>query len=241
MSILGVKSIPLMKETNRAWKTVPAFYFADRKRSWASIRQHANSRGYEALINLGSVNLDTAAINIPVYNSADTIRAISTPTALRRTLGDFIPPVSMDGGPHWHKRGGYGGEGKVFHDEGDGGCRYWDQPGWDRQEHIEGPEFRVVTVGEKVVQAARKGARRTKRNGRNDFEYTWIGVEGVKKGGFIPLLKEAVGQIPGGDMSIIGWDMLSSVDGPFIIEANTSPGVNEATANRIAVEVRNLL
>ena len=90
------------------------------------------------------------------------------------------------------------------------------------------------------MQASLKGERRTKRNGRNDFEYTWIGVEGVKKNGIIPLLKEAIREIPGGGLSVFGWDVIVGEAGPLIIECNTSPGVNDATAARIVNKVKEL-
>jgi hypothetical protein len=240
MSVLGIKSVPLERSTNVSWKTVPGFFFVDRARSSHSVERHVATRRYSAVINLGRVDCDLSGSISLVFNTPATIRAISTPKALRKTLNDFIAPVSMDGGPHWHKTKGYGGEGKVFHDEGDEGCHYWNDMGWDRQEHIEGTEYRIITVGDRVVQASRKGERRTALNGRNDFEYTWIGVEGIRQGGFIPLLKEAIGKVPGGGFSVFGWDVLHDGTRPYIIECNTSPGVNDATAARIINEVRRI-
>lgn len=239
MSILGVKSIPLMKETNQAWKTVPGMFFAAREREAESIVDHIRSRNYEAVINLGRTDLRLEGVQTPIYNPPELVKAVSTPMALRRTLavGDEevrnLLPRNDRTVAHWHKgTGGFGGIGKRYCP---GPCG--DQGG-EVQAHVRGPEFRVVSVGEAVVQASLKGERRTKENGRNDFEYEWVGVQGIRQDGIIPLVKEAVARIPNGDRALIGWDIIVSDDGPVILEANTSPGVNEATAARIVDEIR---
>lgn len=231
MSILGIKSVPLMKETNRAWKTVPSFYFVDRKRSPEAINRHIQKRNYEAILNLGRVDLLDLGVDNNLYNHPDTVRAISTQRALRRTLDVSAFPVYGGQGPHWHKNRGFGGEGTSY-------CTERCEPDETTQRHVVGHEYRIVTVGDKVVQASRKGERRLKTNGRNEFDYEWIGVEGVKQGGFIPLLKESIESIPGGGRSVIGWDVIHNGETPFILEANTSPGVNEATAGRIISAIR---
>ena len=232
MSIIGVKSIPLERATNIAWKTVPNFWFIDRKRSWESTLRHINTTNYKAVLNLGSIDLRTDAIATVVFNRIQTIKAISSPTALRRTLGAFIPE-STTSHPHWHKRGGFGGRGARF-------CRGNCAPGLggDIQRHIEGTEYRIVTVGNNIVQASRKGDRRTKQNGANDFVYTWIGINSIRKSGIIPVLKEAIEEIPDGERSVLGWDVLHDGSKPWILEANTCPGVNASTAKRIIDEMR---
>ena len=235
MSVLGIKSIPLERSTNVSWKTVPGFYFVDRKRDSASIERYVASQRYESIINLGRVDCDFSGSLSPVYNDSATIRSISTPKALRRTLNDYIPPYTK-GNAHWHKQGGFGGLGTRYCTEH---CDNTDVG--DIQDHLLGTEYRVVTVGHSVVQASRKGERRTRHNGRNEFDYVWIGVEGIRTGGIIPLLKEAIEQVPGGELSVFGWDLLQTQDGPFILECNTSPGVNDATAARIVHKVRQLV
>ena len=235
MNVLGIKSVPLERSTNVSWKTVPGFYFADRKRSSGSIERHVADRRYQAVINLGRVDCDFAGAVSPIFNSPATIRSISTPRAIRGTLNDFLPAYTQ-GQPHWHKRPGFGGIGKRL-------CRDDCVVGADGdiQDHIEGTEYRVVTVGNRVVQASRKGERRTRANGRNEFDYAWVGVEGIRQTGIIPILKEAIDIVPGGALSVFGWDIILSEDGPFIIECNTSPGVNDATAARIVKTVREIV
>jgi len=234
MTIIGVKSIPLERSTNIAWKTVPNFWFIARERGWHSVLRHINSRTYQAVLNLGAIDLDTDAIRTTVFNKVQTIKAISLPSALRRTLEEFIPEQTTTH-PHWHKSGGFGGRGNYFCD---GRCPAHVRG--DIQRHIDGTEYRIISVGNSVVQASRKSDRRTRRNGRNEFVYSWIGIEGIRKGGFIPFIKEAIKEIPHGDTSVLGWDVLHDGDKPWIIEANTCPGVNSHTATRIIEKIKEL-
>lgn len=237
MTILAIKSIPLQRETNNAWKTVPGLFFASRERDPVSIARHVQRHRYEAVINLGVVDLDLDKHDIKLFNHRDTIRAISTPKALRRTLNDQLPAYTHNG-PHWHKSPGFGGDGKHYYKDIQTACVGYNG---DTQRHIGGTEYRIVTVGHSIVQASRKGERRTLRNGRNHFAYTWIGVKGIKADGFIPLIKRSLEDIPGAESSILGWDVLYDGQKPYVIEINTCPGVNQATANRIVTKVRELL
>ncbi len=237
MAILAIKSIPLMRGTNEAWKTIPGLFFADRKRNARSIERHIGLRNYDAVLNLGRVDVDFRGCRGVVFNDPITVKAISTPKALRRTLNDYIPEYSHTG-RHWHKSGGFGGVGTAYFERESPQCA---GDTGDAQSHVDGTEYRIVTVGDRIVQASRKGERRTLLNGRNDFAYTWIGVDGIRKDGFIPLLKEAVGAIPGGLRSVLGWDVLRSGDVPTIIEINTCPGVNSATAGRIISGIREMI
>jgi hypothetical protein len=238
MAILGIKSVPLMRSTNVAWKTVPDFYFLARERSARSARAHVNTRSYDAIINLGRLDVELGESISPVFNDLDTIRAVSTPAALRRTMGDFLPPQTP---ANWIKGPGFGGTGTEF--EPGWGFREYEPlgPGEDTQAHIEGTEYRVITVGESVVQASRKGERTVGANGRNQFAYEWVGIQGIRKSGIIPLLKEAIKLVPGGERSVLGWDIILAADKPYVIECNTSPGVNDATAARIVAAVKALV
>lgn len=232
MSILGIKSIPLMKKTNRAWKTVPGLYFVNRKRNADNLIRYISSHQYAAIINLGRIDINFSRSLSPVFNDTSTIRAISTPGALRKTLGEFLPGQTAR--DHWHKSRGFGGANKMRHNDPACVIEHYE----DIQDHIEGTEYRIVTVGNCIVQASQKGERRTLRNERNNFDYTWIGVRGIGKDGFIPFIKEAIGQIPLGGQTVLGWDVLHDGDRPWIIEVNTSPGVNEATAHRIITAIK---
>jgi hypothetical protein len=139
----------------------------------------------------------------------------------------------MDGGPHWHKTSGYGGNGKIFHEEGDGGCRSYNG---DRQTHIDGLEYRVVTVGDVIVQAFLK--EHTGRVGI--FNWSWVGLNGIRNKGIIPLIKAAIPNVPNWEFTIFGWDIMVS-DRPYVLEINTSPGVNNATASRIVKQIERMV
>jgi hypothetical protein len=240
MTLLVVKSIPLSRDTVRAWKSTNQVTFLRRSRNGEI--PHTIARRYDAILNLGNVQLTVGGSGHRIYNSPNSIRAVSTAPALRRTLGDtdlgVIPPYEFDG-PHWHKHSGFGGEGKTFHE--DVIPTLCHRMRGDVQQHVEGMEYRIISVGERIVQASRKDDSYVDtRTGRRRFNYTWVGVEGIRRGGFIPTIKAATHAIPNGERTIIGWDVIYDGEKPWIIEANTSPGVNEATAARISSAIRGL-
>jgi hypothetical protein len=185
-----------------------------------------------AIINYGNLGHDFNGCNIPVFNSRDAIRAISSPSGLRRTLNDYIPN-SNNNGPHWHKSNGFGGVGKTFHEQKDLGCSSYSG---DTQSHINGIEYRVLTVGDVVVQAARK----ERIDDSFNFEWTWVGVDGIRSNGIIPHIKSAIENIPDWLYTVFGWDIIVG-DRPYVLEINTSPGVNEHTAKRIVKQIERII
>jgi hypothetical protein len=236
MSFLIVRSVPLSQETRAAWKNAGGT-FARRKYNGRLPDAVVDRYGY--IVNLGHTRLSASADVI--YNRPDSIVAVSHPVNFRKTFHDseLIPSRNMKG-RHWHKTGGFRGEGKTFHESERGDCAVI--PG-DVQEHIEGVEYRVITVGDVVVQAHKKELI-------NDgwppiptgFEWSWVGVRGVSSNGIIPAVKNAITKIPFGERTVLGWDIIvRDRNQPFIIEINTSPGVNDATAQRIVSQIeRNL-
>lgn len=167
-----------------------------------------------------------------VINPLEVIESVSRPTDLRNTLGRFLPPRPERGEDYWVKGHGYGGS-DTFRvtpaENGDGDELY----GYDRaypdqrvdyQKHIQGTEYRVNTIGDTVIQAHTK-------EGHENWE--WCGLEGIRKNAIIPMVKEAVASVPYGDRSFIGWDIIHDGRQPYILEANTSPGVGLATAQRV--------
>lgn len=226
MKILAVRSVPLSKETRDAWNSA-GVRLVRRDRGDADIDRIVNKYNYEAILNLGG------AINrssVPVWNPATTISRLSH-TRLRGTLDGFGMPEQTIEQPHWHKHGGFGGTGVRFHDPDNGWVDRCGLTHGEVQAHVEGTEYRAITVGDKVVQAFRKDNLEWV-NGRHQFDWNWVGVAGIRDRGIIPLLKEAVGLVEGGERTVLGWDVIVDRK-PYIIECNTSMGVNEATAQRI--------
>lgn len=226
MTVLINRSIPLSQETRNAWTSVGAIILPRNNRR----RERIVSRIEEddVVIHLGAA----PPMGRPsrVYNERNSINAIRFPHALRRTLPNLIPPPPVDGEAFWIKRIGQHGSGVTFYN---GRVRPRIGPQEDIQRHIEGTEYRVITVGELVVQATRK-ENVTWQDGRHSFDWRWIGVDGIRQvRGAIPLVKRAVEAVPNGDRTVIGWDIIQGDDRCYIIEANSSPGVNEATARRI--------
>jgi len=216
---LLVRSIPLSREVSDAWRENGGV-FLRRNRNGKVPAQIATR--FDAILNLGNTDFDVDG-SVIVYNAVNTVVSISTPLALRRTLDDYIPSHTHDDS-HWHKSRGFGGIGKVFHNQRQSSCSKYNG---ESQSHIDGNEYRIITVGDKIVQAS------LKHGSLGNFQYEWVGVEGVRQDGFIPHIKEVVERIPGGERSVLGFDIIHDGTRPWTIEINTSPGVNTSTARRI--------
>ncbi len=229
-----LRSIPLGRITRNAW-TDNGIHIVKRSRDnnrdvLSTIRRVAA----KFVINSGSLSHDWTGCPVPVFNTRDSIRAISHPVALRRTLGDYIPKDN-DRGPHWHKTGGHGGQGTVFCAPGTGNSRCRGMSG-DVQQHIDGTEYRVLTVGDIIVQASLK----ERVNVISSFNWKWVGIDGIRNTGIIPQIKSAVNNIPNWEFTVFGWDIMVD-DKPHILEINTSPGVNDASARRIIQQIERVI
>lgn len=240
-----VRQIGLGQSMVDAWKAVGG-WFPKRERSITSkldlmVDQYGED-GY--IFNLGDMGftpsdeeLETRGIDpARYYNRPSTVRPLTRPGSTRRLIGDLMPGDPRD----WHNWGsqfdiwvkapGQAGQGKTR-------MRRWanDLPeipaDWDMQFHVEGREFRVVTVGTKVVQVS-------ERFGPNgDRSYEWVGVRNAE-----PAVKDiarlAASKLAD-DKTIIGWDIVHG-DRTFVFEGNTCPGTNEALARRIFDQVKGI-
>lgn len=224
--ILALKSIPLSEQTRHAWHET-GVRFAHRRRTNREIQNLVDEYGYEIVVNLGDKGF--ASETVPVYNHINSVMAVMEPLALRRTFNGAYLPNSVHDGSHWHKHSGWGGAGKTYLTGREASCEYFNA---ETQSHIAGSEYRVISVGDIVVQASRKD-----QIGETigEFDWTWIGVNGIRNNGIIPVVKEAVRLIPFWNRTVFGWDFIVSEDNgrPFVIEINSCPGVNDATARRI--------
>lgn len=222
-----LRTVPLHRSTRNAWRQAGATII--RRKGWQDTV--ASLESDDVLINLGWRKLpETEAL---IFNHPDSVRAVSRPADLRDLLGDFLPPPPQEGDEYWIKNPGWAGNGKI---KVEGPLPFNVPANTDVQKHISGVEYRVNSVGNKIVQAHVK-----EPDEEGWFDYKWIGVKNTNGLGIIPRIKEAVKRIPYGDSSILGWDWMieNGTDQPYLLEINTSAGVNEPTANRIISAIYN--
>jgi hypothetical protein len=230
-----VRSIGLSEETTEAWRQVGGWY-PRRDRGINEMLQLFNSNSPDNfIINLGSTSfcpepelLSLYGINQEkIYNHGDTIRPLVRPGTTRQLLGSLLPPYPRRNNAvavrYWVKAPGAKGRGKAL-ELGQKVPQV--HPDWDLQTHVVGDEYRVITVNDKVVQVShRKGP-----NGER--VYNWIGVKAAPSV-VKTTAKEAAGKLDGN--TIIGWDIIHvpGMNKAFVLEGNSCPGVNYATAVRI--------
>lgn len=237
-----VRQLTLADSMVQAWKDVGG-WFPKRERSVHS-KLDLMVRSYDAnspIINLGDMGFNPSDLDLEVrginpdkyYNRPEVVRPLVRPGTARRLLDEFMPSdpraSGMMGISHaWIKAPGQAGQGKtkipVYSPN--------DLPeipaDWDMQVHVEGQEYRVVTVGTKVVQV-------NERYGENGSrEYTWVGVRN-SPGPVKTIAREAARRLED-ERTIIGWDVIHG-DRTYIFEGNTCPGTNNALAERIINQV----
>ena len=226
-----IRSINLSTETTEAWKSAGCWFpRRDRSDEEALNLWMANGKGH--ILNLGdsSFEISPELANIfsvrdeLVWNVGRDIKPLVKPGPARSLLNNLMPEYPTEyPADVWIKAPGSGGRGKnrtTLEEE-----RKIPE-GWDLQVHVEGEEYRVVTVRDKVVQVSQREGANGARN------YTWVGVENsprpVKQ-----IAKNAARLLKG--QNIIGWDVVYDkiAERAYILEGNSCPGVNQATAARI--------
>ena len=230
---LMVRSIPLALTTRDAWKENGAM-FAKRTSDDRRIAMLADGG---TIINLGSSTFALTGSN--VWNERKVIEPLLTPFTSRTLLGSLMPSGRYEGpGYYWLKGQGRGGANKekLFIRNVQEFNELMVRADWmegDVQQHIEGQEYRVITVGEKVVQVM----KRTGGHLASDRVYTWVGVQGCDS--IVKAAARKAAMKLANSNTIIGWDVIDN-GRAYILEGNSCPGVNVATAGRIldAVEGR---
>lgn len=227
MNTLVVRSIPLSRETRDSLKSIPDLTLMKRSRRINEAVKAAHSYGYDVLWNYGNTQDIGITENdtVLIVNEPGVVKQLVTPGAMRRSLGEFLPPLPYPGDKGWVKGPGRGGQNKDYH-ENVGDFYLSEHSDYDVQTHIVGQEYRVVTVGHKVVQ----GFIRYGANGNR--AYVWCGLAGLPDG-LKDFVRKAAKRLHG--MNVLSWDTIREDDtGRFyIFEGNTSPGLNEATAGRV--------
>lgn len=240
MSFLLVRSIPLGRRTMEAWRNAGG-EFAERGMSTTDIMEMAIDCHYKFVLNLGRTTLRNPVSmvwsdpvdrdNAPfVLNVGENILPLVTPGGTRRLLDWRLPPrPSRFPAEVWVKKPGRAGLGGskvitnhalVLPDE------------WDWQRHVTGQEYRLITVGNRIVQCfARYGD-----NGER--EYHWVQMRDMGSN-LKELVRDATRKLNG--YNVIAWDTISTDTGShYIFEGNSCPGMSLNTADRIVREVLRL-
>lgn len=190
------------------------------------------SNGRGLILNLGDSSWEPSSEFLAIYgasisgvwNYGPDIKPLVKPGPARKLLNNLMPEYPTEyPADVWIKAPGSGGRGKNR--------TTLEEPrkipeGWDLQVHIEGEEYRVVTVRDKVVQVSQREGANGARN------YTWVGVENSPRA-VKQIAKNAARLLKG--QNIIGWDVVydKTAEKAYILEGNSCPGVNDATAKRI--------
>lgn len=231
MGGIAIRSVQLSTETTDAWKRA-GVTFLRRGRTREQACEMATSNGYEFLLNLGKSEMRWGgrySLPHPAYlwNSGENILPLLYPGRTRHYWNMFMAPKPATfPADVWIKAPGMKGKGKfrkqiefplILPSE------------WDYQLHVEGQEYRVISVGPRLVQVFKRYGTPTER------EYEWVGLNGtpahVKQ-----LVRDATALLVG--FNVVGWDVVDDGENAFILEGNSCPGVNEPTATRIVAEIQ---
>lgn len=220
MTILAVRSVILSTDTADAWKGA-GVHFARRGKTIEQI----TAMPYPVILNLGKSGFQPPRSE-RIWNHGRDIFPLLWPGETRRLMGDLMPPQPTDfPADAWVKAPGAAGRGKYR--------KAIDQAlvlpkEWDWQQHIEGQEWRLVTVGERLVQCMM-------RNGPNgNRRYTWNRMNQTPMI-LKELAREAARRLNG--RNVVGWDLIEQGDTAYILEGNSCPGVGRETANRVVKEI----
>jgi hypothetical protein len=231
--IIGVvPGIKLSRASKQAWEESGADFVYPRSTFRpASIESHQ----LDVVVNLGSRAypwLDAAeTTDLKVFNPPRVVRLSSDRALFESIMGGLTPEDRNEGLREvWIKGAGRGGANK-FRMELDGAIVSLPR-GYAVQRHVEGEEWRIHTVNRLVVQSHL-------RHGENgDRSYEWVGVNSTPT--FLrDLVKTGVDRIASAETNtVLAWDVITDGNNAFILEANTCPGMNVATATRIVNQIR---
>jgi hypothetical protein len=173
------------------------------------------------------------------WNRASVVRPLLNPKDSRVTFNSLMPTsLWVDEGYYWLKGQGRGGANKekVYVEDFNSYNNLLSRANWidgDVQQDIVGQEYRVITVGHKVVQVSERHGVNGQRN------YVWVGVSNAPA--HVKETARSAARKLSSEQTIIGWDIMSdNLGGSFILEGNSCPGVNAATADRILNAVESI-
>ncbi len=229
MSFLVIQSVPLGRDTRRALSRVGGETLAHNADDLDQQIQNMQRIPWEFILNMGNTQVTLTEAAAPIVNLAIDINKTRTPGALRKNFDEFLPPYPKDQAEYpldcWIKAPGRGGRGK-YHKAVDYPLVLPDE--WDCQQHVEGTEYRVITVGRRAVQGfIREGTN-------NNRTYSWTGLANTPDE-VLTLARQAAKELP--HNSLRAWDLIQAPDRTYILESNSSPGMNDATAERVRDEI----
>ena len=256
MRVMVLRSIVLAQSMVDAWKEVGGWFPMRERSNESKLDLMANTYGRDgAIINFGDMSFDPTDQEIRVrgidpdlyYNRPDSVRALTKPGPTRRLIGEFLPidPREINPGNFsgealdiWVKAPGQAGQGKTRMTVDWAGDIPQIPADWDIQVHKEGQEYRVVTVGTKVIQINERHGVNGNRN------YVWVGVRNAPDP-VKTICREAARRLED-ERTIIGWDVVhkpadyddQTLSQTFIFEGNTCPGTNRALVGRIMSQIK---
>ena len=227
MTFVAIPSIKLSETSKQAWKAAGGF-FPRRDRTVARMVELGENADVEFILNLGWSQFNPET-RLPVWNRGEDIQALLWPGMTRDLFDDLMPP-QPEGYPAdiWIKTPGRGGRGKyhkmVYHQ-----LSLPNQ--WDWQTHVEGQEYRVITVGQAIVQQFERGGD------NEDRSYSWTPRDQVP----MPVkafARQAASRVFGNN--VIAWDLIQEGEygRPYLFEGNTCPGMSTHTAARIVAAIQ---
>jgi len=238
MTFIVSHNIPLSRQTIDAWKGEGGVVLKRRRSAeyiYAYLVRHPE---IEFVLNLGDVIEGDTVMGFPVINPGNVVAPLWTPGNTRRILDSVLPPQPEPGNTDWWEKSiGRAGIGKYrrsypYPERNYGGS------GIDFQVHIEGPEYRVITVGGRIVQ-------QYQRSGPNgDRRYQWL-----RRDALPDLITDVIARATRdlGTYTLVAWDTIqedehwASEPKAYILEGNCCPGVKTPTAARIVNAVRRLI
>lgn len=227
MTFAVTRSVPLGENTRAAIREAGGMFFR-RERTEEYISEYLRyNEQIEFLLNLGNSGMNVTT-DMPVFNDPSVVTSLYLPTTTRELLDDLMPGQTGDQEFIWSKGPGRGGRNKV---QLPSDTNFYDFPFDYWEDHVDGDEYRLITVGHKVVQQFKR------LGGNNERLYQWVPRREVPHK-LKSAVREASRRLPT-TRSVIAWDTIWSDDEqPYILEGNTSPGMNLYTINRIVEAIR---
>ena len=233
MSHVLLAALPLSGDTKQAWREAGGIFMRS-DRETPEILDYTKQRE-TFFINLGRSSFrpdeemlaDHGLEPWDVWNRGENINQLLYPGQVRTLLDEFaIPRPEAYPADVWIKTPGRQGRGTFR--------KHIEEPlvlpkEWDWQEHMEGQEYRCITVGPRIVQ-------NFERHGSNgDREYRWTLMEETPAP-----VKTAVRKVAKrlDGYNVVAWDAILTPQGvALIFEGNTCPGMSINTARRVVNEI----